>query len=340
VSWGSMAFELIGVAPQLPFDYAKTLVQRARADTYRKSLWSFQLFEANWTSPSLINVGTVATVQGQNTVQFDATAQAALNAVGLTTIPVPVAQRQFRIATGTIYNFYAYNQATGIATLDRSYAEAGGSGAAYQVYQLYYPAPMKDFKAWIDVVDMVNYNPMILNKTREYADQRDPQRTMYFIPTHVLPYQLDQNPASPTYQNLMFELWSGPLYPWTYQLYGLRDGAAFVNNSDTLPPQIGEDCVMALAKSYAYQWCEANWQSGGAWGKTKPNYLALMQTLVNNNPKRGGPGEYNRLFVEYRQRDRAAVSNFNTRMRRSWTWPNSQGFYDALSGYASPGAPW
>jgi len=156
-----------------------------------------------------------------------------------------------------------------------------------------------------------------------------------------LPFIKDLNPASPTYQFQLFELWAQPTFELTYQLYGTRRGPAFVKESDTLPPQLGEDCIMALAKYMAYQWCEANWQSGGAWGKAKPNYLALMNGLVNNNPKRGGPGEYNRLFVEYRMEDKDAVNNFISTMRRYRTFPNPDGYYSSLANNtASPGAPW
>jgi hypothetical protein len=330
-----MAAELQGVAPQIPIDYCKTLVNRARADVYRKNLWSFQMFEANWTSPPQINAGTVTVTQGSNQVVFDATAAAVINAVG--SVPSQIIQRQFRVGIGTIYNIWGWD-GVNTATLDRLYAEPSGSTVAYMIYQCYYAAPMQDFKTWLTVRDIINFNDLILNKNRDWADQRDPQRSLYYIPTHVLPYSVDLNPASPTYRNQMFELWSQPTFQLVYQLWGLRKGVEFVNDGDELPPQLGEDCLMALAKYGAYQWCEANWNP--TMGKQKPNYLALMQGLVNNNPKRGGPGEYNRLYGEYRMQDRSAVNNFLSTMRRRWSWPTTDGWYSSVAGYANPGAPY
>lgn len=332
-----MAAELTGLSSQIPFDFAKTLVNRARADTYRKNLWSFLLFEANWVSPPIINTGQVQVTQGSKTVVFNGAAATAINAVGITVLPVPVTQRQFRVGIGTIYNIWAYD-GVNTATLDRPYAEATSAATSYQIYQCYFASPVQDFKTWLSIRDIVNFNDLILNKTRAWADQRDPQRSIYYIPTHALPYTIDLNPASPTYQNQMWELWAQPTFLLTYQLWGVRKGVDFVNPGDSLPPQLGEDCIMALAKYYAYQWCEANWQP--SWGKVKPNYAFLMNQLVNNNPRHGGPGEYNRLYSEYRLQDREAVNNFMSTLRRQWTWPSVEGWYSSIPGVASPGAPW
>src|ERR1700722_17335206 len=94
----SMATELTGLIPEMSIDYSFSCVYRSLMDVYRKSFWSFLTFESNWTSPEWITVGTVAVTQGQNTVVFDVTAAAALNAVGF--VPSPIAKRQFRIGVG------------------------------------------------------------------------------------------------------------------------------------------------------------------------------------------------------------------------------------------------
>jgi hypothetical protein len=329
-----MTSELTGAVPKFPFPYAKTIINRARRDIYRKNLWSFLLFEANWTTPALITGGTVTTTQGLNTIVFDATASPLITAVALAgPFPTNILQRQFRIGVGTIYNIWGYSQAAGIVTLtlDRPMAEASASQSSYMIFQCYYPSPMKDFWQWKMIRDMTNWNPLNTRCTRGQIDLWDPQRTAYYIPTHVVAYQLDKNPNSGTRDFLLHELWGVPQYALTYQLYGLRKGVELVADTDTLPPEVGEDCVMALSRAYAYEWVEANWQSVMPNAKGKPNFQFLIADAKS---------DYKRLFSEYRMQDRAAVDNFSTRLQRSSSFPNLYGWYSSIAGVASPGAPW
>jgi hypothetical protein len=243
MSFQSMASELTGVVPKLSYDYAKTLVNRSWRDVRRKNLWSFLLFESNWTSPALINSGAVAVTQGQNTVTFNATASAAITAAALQP-PSQIIQRQFRVGIGTIYNIWAIDTTVPTAvvlTLDRNYQEPTNASTPYTILQCYYASLVPDFWTWISVRDIVNFNDLITTVKRAQFDLWDPQRTLWYIPTHVAPYELDLNPASSTYQYQLFELWGQPQYVLTYQLYLLRKGQDLVNPNDTLPPQIGED---------------------------------------------------------------------------------------------------
>jgi hypothetical protein len=329
MSFLTMWNEATGIVPKLPTNYAQTLVNRAWRDVRRQSLWSFLMFEANWTSPGIINAGTVSVVQGQTTVTFDPVyAAPALNAIATANnFPSAITARQFRVGVGTIYNIWAWSPSTGVATLDRPYQESTAAASPYMVYQCYYPAPMQDWWQWIDVRDMVNWNYLVTTAQRSEIDARDPQRTIFYIPTHVVPYQIDQNPASPTAGRQLFELWGQPQYQLTYQLYGMRKGVD-LTGSQSLPPQIGEDCVMALVRAYAYEWAEANKQDARAMGSD-------FRFLIGD-----AKADYSRLFREYRRQDRAAVDNFRTKLRREWSWPNLQGWYSSIAGYASAGAPW
>jgi hypothetical protein len=329
MSFASMTGEIKGCVPKLPPKFAATLVNRARADVYRKNLWSFLLFESNWTTPNMINAGTVAVTQGQNTITFDAAGSAALIAA-LFQPPSPLTQRQFRVGIGTVYNIWAVNVSTPSAvvlTLDRNYQEVSGTGLAYMIYQCYYPAPVKDWWCWLSIRDILNFNDLIYHETRAYGDFRDPQRTLFYIPTHVWPYTVDLNPASATNGYQLFELWSPPLYQLTYQLWGVRKGLPLVQPTDSLPMQVGEDCVLELAKNKAYEWAEANKRDARVIGS---DFRFLMgKTQV----------EYDRLFREYRLQDRALVDNFATRIRRGWNWQFLAGWYSSLAGRASPGLP-
>src|SRR5258705_4312305 len=140
--------ELRGAVPKLPMAFTKTLINRAYRVIRESDLWSFNLYEASWISPPLLNTGTVTVVQGSNTIQFDATATAAINAWQIANPYVLVTQTQIRpgnvVGIAQIYNLIQYDQITGTATLDRIYADPSGTNTAYNLYQLYYAAPFID----------------------------------------------------------------------------------------------------------------------------------------------------------------------------------------------------
>ena len=328
MSLGTMASEVVGSVPKMPVDYAYTCVSRAYKDVRRQNLWSFLLFDANWTTPSIVNAGTVTVTHGSKTVVFDAAASAAITAIGA--FPSAVTQRQFRIGIGTIYNIWAISTAIGgivTLTLDRNYQEASGAGVTYMIYQVYYAAPMQDFWAWLSVLDPTNMSELVTNKSRSWLNGEDAQRTVFYLPTHVLPYQKDQNPASSTFGYMLFELWGSPTFNLTYQLYGIRKGLDLVNDADNLPAEIGEDCVLSLAKKYAYEWAEAN--KGDMPRSVGSDYRFLIGDTKS---------EYKRLFMEYRKQDREVVDNWRTRLRKDWNWPGL--YYSSIAGIASPGMPW
>ena len=333
MSFFTMAQELTGAISKLPLPYAKTIINRAWADVRRQNLWSFQLFEGNWVSPVAITDGTVTTTQGLNTVTFDSDASAAIIAAnGLGPFPTPLNQRQFRIGNSTIYNIWAVDVSTPTAviiTLDRPFTDASGASQTYMIYQCYYPAPYEDFRLWLNVRDIVNFNNLILVDTREEIDFKDPQRTIFYLPTEVVYYRREPNTDSPFYGFPVFELWGQILYAITYQLYGVRQGTALVADTDTLPKAVGEDCVLALSRMYAYEWAEAN--KGDMPRDQGSDYKFLMGAAK---------AEFDRLYTKYRQQDREQVDSWwSIRRHHSWL-SNIDGYYNAIGASANPGRPW
>ncbi len=323
--FANMVAELHGCIPKIPVDYAGTLINRAWKDIRRKNIWSFLLFDANWISPPIIKAGTCTTTQGSPLVGLDAMAAAAVIAGSLQ--PTILTQRQFRSAVSTIYNIWAFDGVNTL-TLDRPYNEVGGAGKPYLIWQCYYPAPMKDFWGWTSVRDMTNVIDLFTDRyTRAAIDEMDPQRTFAAtFPTDVAFYTSDLNPASPTFGYPMFELWGSPLYNLVWQLYGFRKGNDLVNPGDSLPNAVGEDCVMSLARKYAYEWAEANKDNTGPRGSS-PDYRYLMQEAG---------ADYLRLFREYRKDDRQTVDNFFSIQRRS-LYGRFVAAYNTLSSTAWPG---
>lgn len=327
-----MVAELHGSVPKVPISYCRTLVNRAWREIREANLWSFNLFESSWISPALISAGTVTTVQGLNQVTFDATAIAALVSAPYSLIT----QRQFRIGVGGIYSIIGYDSGTGIATLDRIFADPSATGAAYQVYQVYYPTPMADFRVWLSVRNPQQFIDLVLTTTRAEIDAMDPQRSWYQFPTRVVPYGIDLrgqgqvdgsgNPlSSSTLGFPMFELWGQPVSPYTYQCYGIRRGTDLALPTDTLPLQVGEDLVMMKARGMAYEWSEANKEMSPR--SVGPDYKFL---------RGGAEADYKKLLVKYRLVDKDFIDNWFTSHKLN---PGTAGlgYYNTISGYAGVG---
>src|ERR1700733_558831 len=336
MSYLSMRTELRGSIPKLPFAYSGTLINRAWRAIRERNLWSFLLFNGQWIAPPQYTGSSAAATQGSATITLSAADSAAI-AVLLPTQPYSlITQRQFRIASSGLYDIWGYapnGGGAGIATLtlDRWWGEAPTTGSAFQIYQCYYVptflnAPLTDFKSWISIRDMADFRALYTDRlTRADLDQRDPQRTWYGIPTDVVPYAPDANPASTTYNVMRYELWGAPTFNLNYQLYGIRHGLGLVNPGDTIPFAVREETVLALARVYAYEWAEAN--KGDAPRNVGPDFRYLMGESRK---------AYEALLRQDRMTDREQVDNFFTSHRVSADGEFGY-FFNSQGGVASPG---
>lgn len=253
MSWQTMALELAAQTPT-PYPFCLTLVNRAWSDVQRSYRWSFLWLDGCVPTPSPISTGTVTLVIGSNQVVGDALATTTWQALPL--IP-PLATLQFRIGQGTIYNIIAYDGASTL-TLDRIYVDpTQGAHVGYQIYGVYYNAPVKDFLWFETFTDPISGYSILTTKKREEAYEQDPQRWLSGWPQAVMPYRI--NPFPGTYQGFpQYEIWPAPLNDYTYIFTGWRSGMPFQAYTDCVPSPLGEDVVVALGKYYSYQWCEAN----------------------------------------------------------------------------------
>jgi len=326
MSYASMAAELRGSLPKLPFVYASTLINRSWKEIRENGLWSFNLVEFSWITPPIINSGTATTVQGTNTVQFDATAQAAITAWQIANPATLLTQLQLRIGVGGIYSLIAYNSGTGVATLDRIWGDTSAVALAYTLYRVYYtpPPPYANFRTLLSVRNPIMFLYLNLTMTKRQLDAIDPQRLWYAWPTDAVPYARDTRTGSPTLGYQMYELWGQPVNPFTYQCYGVDNGQPFVNPTDTVPVPLGEDIVLALAKWYAYEWAEAN--KDVAPRTQAQDWKFLMGKAMD---------DYKRLLVKYRRDDRDFVDNWF--MVRGVQAPIfALGHYNTIAGVAGP----
>ena len=325
----NMQTELRGSVPKLPISFAPTLVNRAYGSIRRANLWSFNLFESSWISPPLINTGTVAATQGLPAITFDATATAFINAQQILQPYSLITQRQFRVGVGGIYSIISYTPGTGAALLDRPFADVGGASVAYNLYQLYYAAPYKDFRTWMSVRNPQMFIDLDLTTTRSQIDAMDPQRTWLQFPTRVVPYGIDLRGqgtpnASSTLGFPLFELWGQPIAPFVYQCYGTRNGIDLSLPADTLPIQVREETVLARAKDYAYEWAEANKDMSPRSSGPDFKYLRGATML-----------EYKELLKTDRMLDKDTIDNWIT-AKMPGLAGRGIGYYNTLAGFAGP----
>lgn len=327
MSLRTMTAELSGTVSRAPWDLCQTFVQRAWKDVRLNGVWSFQFAEGNWRSPTAITTGTVTVTQGSASVVFDSTASTAITTVGATAI----VQRQFRIGIGTIYNIIAYSLLAGIVTLtlDRVYQETTTAAATYSIFQCYYPAPVQDWREWVSIRDLVNSRGMNFTSPRDFVDDRDPQRVSFTSPpTLVLPYLVNPVTTSSYYGWMMFELYGQPTTEIVYQLYYRRYLTDLASLDSTLPAPLGEELIISKAKTYLYEWAEAN-------KDLVPKSTSDFRFLIGT-----ANAEYKNQLSDYRRADRPAMNSFFSGLRRVGARFALDGYYNTVSGYANPGAPW
>ena len=331
MAFQDLVSELRGAVPKLPISFCKTLINRSWREIRESMLWSFNILEYSWISPTPVTTGTVTVTQGLAGITFDATATAAILA---SSTPFSlITQRQFRqTSAGGIYNIMSLdpNFATnGIATLDRIFGDPSFTGTTYQIYQLYYTPPTKDFLTLLSVRNPAMYLDLDLTKTKGWVDARDPQRSWYQFPTHVIPWGRDirgQGTSTPsaTLDFPLFELWGQPVTAFTYQCYGLRRGTDLVNPTDTLPISVGDDLVLSRAYYYAYQWAESNKDQQPR--SAGPDFRFLMGSKEK---------EFRDLLRLYRKQDRETVNSY-FHSREADISAHAYGYYNTLAKTAGP----
>jgi hypothetical protein len=121
---------------------------------------------------------------------------------------------------------------------------------------MYFNAPAIDFLWWDELSDPVTGYTLSTETTRQEINDLDPQRLQLAIPAAVIPYQVNPNPG-PAFRFPMYEMWPAPA-GLTYIGKFLRKGTGFSSVTDSVVYPLDEDVVIELAKTYAYEWCEAN----------------------------------------------------------------------------------
>lgn len=299
---------LRGWCDQIDPNLAAQLINYAWRDIRDARTWSFLIEESAWVAAALINGGTVSVQNNVNTVTFDATAKALLNAAAANP---PINTRQFRVINGLIYNIINYDTGTGVATLDRPFEETTNTTASFQVYKCYYEAPTftanaTDFNRLLSVVDPIFNRRLDLNKRRQYLDTIDPIRLQQLQPYIVVSYRDSTSIVAGSYTP-RYEMWPHPTNAQAYNLIYLSRGVDFSADTDALPAPIPDELLMERAFYYGFRW-----QLGNA-SKSNMPPAALLQSIALSD------ANYKTRLQQVKLLDENIyVQNLQKRIRVSW----------------------
>jgi hypothetical protein len=262
VAFADLAAEVSGNLPGASPILVETWVKRAWRAIRDKRLWSFLVVDDSIVCPALITAGTLNITQYSNVVTADATASAALIAVG-TLIETPFQALSIRVGgpgtTSEIYNIVSVDTTTNpaaiVITLDRAIVEATAAASQYQCYRPYIQAPIPDFLRWISIVDMVNGWKMNQDYTSVDFDKVDPQRQSLGQAYNWGFYKgsLDSPPIP------IYEAWPGPTDGQSFYVRYRRQGLDFSAPTDTQPLLIPDQLIVQWTLAYyAYPWARIN----------------------------------------------------------------------------------
>ncbi len=332
MSYIDMASELSELVPALSRIRAKKLINRAWKYVQDSSLWSFQLSQGGFSTPSVTTSGTCTFALGSNQVTGDSVASAAWLALPLYWSPTT---QQIRAQGNSVYSVIALNAtnpAAVVLTLDRNFTDplTTFSGVAYQMYQAYIPAPV-GFKRWLSVSDMLDQWAMDIWTARRTTDLVDPARQIASNPYAMNPLGTDRRgkgtaTPSSTLNQQLYELYPYPTAEIGYQWYAVVDWPDLVNNSDTLPPQISEEVVVQKALTWAYRDAESRkdiMEAKGSGG----NYMAL---------KREAESDFLKRIKTLRLIDRDAVDAFMVNMKAATRGFSNAAWFNSANMRSAP----
>ncbi len=302
--------ELTGILPGLSPLLAEKYINRAWKEICDAKTWGFLRADVSIRCPGVVIAGAVSITENLTTITFDATASAALLALG--TVPgLEALQVRFGAAgtTGGIYNMRVVDSVTDptaiVVTLDRIVVEATNATSTYQVFRAYVAAPA-DFRRWESITEPDNAIRMDrarLRHTSSDFDIWDPQRQSQGL-AYFLGHYLGNRILNTTTQTVtpnatsargapIYEFWPTPTNGQNFFARYQRRGLAFTANAGELPDQISDGLVLARALGYhAYTFAQANQAhfptfKGVNWGQltlaARAEYRELLHTESQND---------------------------------------------------------
>ena len=337
MSYWTMQKNLVGDIPNIAQAKAASVINEALGNIYDETDWSFQTGWGGWNCPGLVaSSGTFTCTPYSPTVIADAGATAALANYAPAGGRPLLTELQFRNPAYSLYNIIKYDTVTNAPfatlTLDRPWLEpTSGAGQPYMIYQAYFPAPVQDFRKFVEIRDTTNNQPVSYTGcNREDLSSLDPQRLIFgpAFPTYAVSAGVDQRPNSSTLGWVMYELWPHVLSHIPYSFSYRRRGSLLVNSSDTVVYPLTEDLVKWRAKEILYQFKEA--QKGE---QVMRGSGANWQFLAQN-----AHAEYLKCLRDVRAADANLHQDFVTRPRPTSLGVSNDGFSTNRTGQLNVGS--
>lgn len=338
----TVAKRLTGVVPETPLTLAQDSVSKGLGTIYDVTDWSFQKGTAGWLAPGIVfNTGTFTTTPYSNQVIGDAAVTAML--LAYTGQPL-ITQLQYRNLAYSVYNIIGYDNGQTVGqgnypyatlTLDRPWGEpTSGPGQPYIIYQVYFPAPVQDFRKFVGIQDTTNVQYIdFWSMTQARLAEIDPQRSNFSIPQFAVPAGVDQRPGSATLGYQMFELWphQGNYVPYTFEYR--RRGPLPQSPSDFLsmspPYPISEELVEWRAREVLCQFKEAQKD------RLAPRGSGANWTLLSQMAQK----EYATLLGQAIAIDLNLDGESFTQTRRRARWANGRAYASMSGGLNLGGYP-
>lgn len=317
MAFSDMIGRLNGEIPKLSAPQIRQYINEALGLIYDQQTWSFQLKNSGWFTPGLVlgsgigqSTGGITVNTYSDTVVGNAAASAAW--LSLTGRPL-LTELQIRAPYYALYDIIAVDATDPnavVLTLDRPWMEPSMVDGTYMLYQAYFPAPAADFKRFFAIRSTVTADYLTFGEVSQNdLEAKDPQRTLFNLPLHVVPYDQDSRPNSATLGYIRFELWPHPLTQYPYAISYMRRGPLMVNRDDTVPYPLTDELVQWRALEIACLYKE----------RQKGEDVARGSGTDWKFSAQAAHDEYKALFKVISNKDRAAVELYYNRLKQMRT---------------------
>lgn len=229
MNFGQMIGQVIQWNPNFDVPMAMISLNNAARVLYDRRLWYGLLVKGQIVSSGLYSTGTVTTVSGSPIVTGTGTAW--------TTSLVGQALRVGY--TSPIYNIIAVDAVHQTLTLELPWGGQAYSGIGYYITQYYYSIP--NIKFIYSALNLQLQYRLWTNIAQNLLDNIDPSRLRV-----MYPWVLATMPPDPQ-GNYQVELWPAANFPLAIPYKAYVQPPNLVNDTDSLPPFIRCDVVVARA---------------------------------------------------------------------------------------------
>lgn len=235
-NFGQLKGEVAQWNPNADFPMIDTWINNALRVLLDRRLWYGLLVKGQIVSSGLYSTGTVTTVAGSPTV----------TGIGTAWTTALVGQALRVGYTSPIYNIVAVNPVAQTLTLELPWGGFAYSGIGYYITQYYYSIP--NIKFIYTAVNLQLQYRLWTNVAQTLLDNIDPSRLRV-----LYPYVLATMPPDPQ-GNYQVEMWPASCTPIAFPYKAYVQPPNLVNDSDSLPPFIRCDVVVARAISDALRY--------------------------------------------------------------------------------------